>query len=413
MRWPQYLDPLRGRNFRRLYIGQSVSVFGDGLTPVAITFAVLGLTGSATDLGLVLAAQSLPLAALSLAGGVWGDRLRREWVMMISDVIRAAAQGLVALLLLSHSAHIWQLALLFAIYGAAEAFFRPAAGALIPQIVQADQLQEANALMGISENFGWMVGPGVAGILVAFIGPGGAIAIDAATFVVSAGFLAILRAPPLERTRQPETFVHELRDGWREVWSRTWLWTMMLRTGLVLFIVIAPFQVLGPLALRQHGHGAEAWGLITGLFSAGMLLGGALALRYKPRRPMVTVCYTGLTALLAPFVVGMGGGVEALAVAMVLRGVAIGVLVTIWNTTLQREIPDEALARVTAWDWMTSLALWPIGLAIAGPVAEAVGVTNACWLSFFVGAAGAIWALFVKDVWRLQSPAAEPAAKEA
>jgi MFS family permease len=143
-----------------------------------------------------------------------------------------------------------------------------------------------------------------------------------------------------------------------------------------------------------------------------MLLGGAMALRYKPRRPMVTVCYTGLTALLAPFVVGMGGGVEALSVAMVLRGVAIGVLVTIWNTTLQREIPDEALARVTAWDWMTSLALWPIGLAIAGPVAEAVGVTNACWLSFFVGTAGAIWALFVKDVWRLQAPAAAAAPKQ-
>ncbi len=413
MRWPQYLDPLRGRNFRRLYIGQSVSVFGDGLTPVAITFAVLDLTGSATDLGLVLAAQSLPLAALALVGGVWGDRLRREWVMMISDIIRAAAQGLVALLLLTHAAHIWQLALLFAIYGAAEAFFRPAAGGLVPQIVEAERLQEANALMGISENFGWMVGPAVAGILIAFIGPGGTIAIDAATFVVSAGFLAVLHAPPLERTRKPQTFVRELHDGWREVWSRTWLWTMMLRTGLVLFLVIAPFQVLGPLALRQHGHGAAAWGAVTALFSAGMLVGGAVALRYKPRRPMVTVCYTGLMALLAPFVVGMGGGAEALALVMFLRGVAIGILVTIWNTTLQREIADEALARVTAWDWMTSLALWPAGLAVAGPLADTMGVTNACWLSFFVGAAGAVWVLFVKDVWRMRASAPAAAADQA
>ncbi len=410
MRWPHYLDPLRGRNFRRLYIGQSVSVLGDGLTPVAITFAVLDLTGSGTDLGLVLAAQVLPLAALALVGGVWGDRLRREWVMMISDLVRAVAQGLVALLLLTHAAHIWQLALLFAIYGAAEAFFRPAAGGLLPQIVETEHLQEANALIGISENVGWMVGPAVAGILIAFIGPGGTIAIDAGTFLVSAAFLAILHAPPLERTRKPQTFVRELRDGWREVSSRTWLWTMMLRTGLVLFLVIAPFQVLGPLALRQHGHGAAAWGAVTALFSAGMLVGGAVALRYKPRRPMVTVCYTGLTALLAPFVVGMGGGAEALAVVMFLRGVAIGILVTIWNTTLQREIADEALARVTAWDWMTSLALWPAGLAVAGPLADAMGVTNACWLSFFIGAAGAVWVLLVKDVWRMRASA--PAAAE-
>ena len=361
----------------------------------------------------MLAAQSLPLAALSLIGGVWGDRLRREWVMMISDLIRAAAQGLVAMLLLTHAAHIWQLALLFAIYGAAEAFFRPAAGALIPQIVETDHLQEANALMGISENFGWMVGPAVAGILIAVIGPGGTIAIDAGSFLVSAGFLAILHAPPLERTRKPQAFIRELREGWHEVWSRTWLWTMMLRTGLVLFIVIAPFQVLGPLALRQQGHGAAAWGLITGLFSAGMLMGGGVALRYKPRRPMVTVCSTGFVALLAPFVVGMGGGDVALALVMVLRGLAIGILVTIWNTTLQREIADEALARVTAWDWMTSLALWPAGLAVAGPLADAMGVTNACWLSFIVGAAGAVWVLFVKDVWRLRSPATAAAAEQA
>ena len=164
---------LKLRDYRNVFIAQSVSVFGDGITPVALTFAVLDLTGSGTDLGLVLAAQSLPLASLALVGGVWADRLPRAALMVSSDLIRAAVQAMAALLLLTGTAHIWQLAVLAALHGSAEAFFRPAAGAIIPQIVPTPRLQQANALMGMSDNFGWMVGPAVAGTLVAVIGPGG------------------------------------------------------------------------------------------------------------------------------------------------------------------------------------------------------------------------------------------------
>ncbi len=178
-------------------------MFGDGITPVALTFAVLGLTGSATDLGIVLAAQSLPLAALALVGGVWADRLPRAAMMVASDLIRAAVQITAAVLLLTGTAHVWQLAVLAACHGAAEAFFRPAAGALIPQIVPASLLQRANALMGMSDNFGWMVGPAVAGTLVAVIGSGGAIAVDGVTFLVSASFLATLHVPAVVRSEPP------------------------------------------------------------------------------------------------------------------------------------------------------------------------------------------------------------------
>jgi MFS family permease len=225
---------LHERNFRSLFLGQSVSVLGDGITPVAITFAVLDLTGSPTDLGLVLAAQSVPLAAFALIGGVWADRLRRERVMLVSDIVRACVQATVAALLLSGRAQIWQLMVLLAVYGTAEAFFRPAWGGLLPQLVPMQRLQEANALMGISDNFGWLVGPAIAGTLIAALGPGGAIAIDAGTFVVSAAFLATIVAPPLERRRKPAAFLAELRKGWYEVRSRRWLWVMLLRTCLVL-----------------------------------------------------------------------------------------------------------------------------------------------------------------------------------
>jgi len=404
------LGLLRIRDFRNVFLAQSISVFGDGITPVALTFAVLDLTGSATDLGLVLAAQSLPLAALALVGGVWADRLPRAALMVTSDLVRAAVQITGAVLLLTGAAQIWQLAVLAAIHGAAEAFFRPAAGAIMPQLVPADRLQQANALMGLSDNFGWMVGPAVAGTLVALIGAGGAIAVDGATFLVSAAFLISVRVPAIVRSAAVKGFLDELRDGWHEVRSRTWLWVMLLRASLLLCIVIAPFQVLGPLGLLAQGHTAAAWGVIQAVFSAGMLGGAAIALRYKPRRPMVLVCLTGTTAVAAPLTLALGGGALSLGVVYGLRGIAVGLLVAIWNTTLQTKIQGEALGRVTAWDWMASLALWPAGLAVAGPLAQAFGVTALCWVSAGLGLVASLWVLLVKDVWRLRPAAALAAA---
>jgi MFS family permease len=396
---------LRSRDFRNVFLAQSVSVFGDGITPVALTFAVLGLTGSGTDLGIVLACQSIPLVLLALVGGVWADRLPRARLMVTSDLVRAAVQLVGAVLLLSGAAQIWQLAVLAALHGAAEAFFRPAAGALLPQIVPAARLQQANALMGMSDNFGWMVGPAVAGMLVGLIGAGGAIAIDSVTFLVSAAFLTTLRVPAVLKTEAARGFFDELRKGWHEVKSRTWLWVMLLRVCLVLFIVIAPFQVLGPLGLIEEGYGAVAWGWLQAVFSGGMIVGMLIAMRYRPRRPMITVTLTGATAVAAPLALAIFGDPWTLGVIYGLRGVSVGILVAVWTTTLQTQIPKESLGRVTAWDWMASLALWPVGLAVAGPLAQAFGVTPMCWVTGILGLFAAFWVLFVKDVWRLR-PAA-------
>ncbi len=397
---------LRSHDFRNVFLAQSVSVFGDGITPVALTFAVLGLTGSGTDLGLVLAAQSIPLVALALVGGVWADRLPRAAIMVSSDLVRATVQLTAAALLLTGAVQIWQLALLAALHGAAEAFFRPAAGAILPQIVPAPRLQQANALMGMSDNFGWMVGPAVAGVLVAVIGVGGSIAVDGATFLVSAAFLAAVRVPAVVKTETSRGFVAELRKGWHEVKSRTWLWVMLLRVCLVLFIVIAPFQVLGPLGLLEEGYGAATWGWLQAVFSGGMIGGMLIALRFRPRRPMITVALTGSTAVAAPLALALFRDPWILGVVYVLRGVSVGILVAVWNATLQTQIPRESLGRVTAWDWMASLALWPVGLAVAGPLAERFGVFTTCWITGIVGLFAAYWVFLVKDVWRLRPAAA-------
>lgn len=350
----------------------------------------------------MLAAFALPMVLFTLVGGVWSDRLRREWVIIASDLIRFLTMAVIAALLLSGRAQVWSLALLGFVYGCGDAFFFPAYAALIQQLVPPERLQEANALRGIADGFGWFVGPSISGILVALVGAGGTLGLDASTFLVSAGFLLTLRVPALLRTRAPATFFAELRDGWREVRSRTWLWVMMLRAMLVLFVTIAPLQVLGPLAITARHESPALWGLMVGLFSLGMLGGGLIALYYRPRRPMVTVALCGTTASAPMIALALQlARVELLAVWL-LRGIAIGVLSAVWDTTLQRRIASESMARVSSWDWMTSGGLWPLGLVLAGPIAQLMGISAALWLSAGLGIALSLWVLLVKDVWRLR-----------
>ena len=204
MRLPARLDVLRLRNFRNLFIGETVSLIGDGLFPVALTFGVLDLRHSGTDVGIVLAAFAVPMVLFTLIGGVWADRLRREWVMIASDLVRFVTMAVIAALLLGDHAEVWSLALLGFLYGCGDAFFFPAYTALIQQIVPRDRLQEANALRGVADGFGWFVGPAVSGILVALIGAGGTLGLDALTFLVSAAFLLTLRVPALVRTVAPD-----------------------------------------------------------------------------------------------------------------------------------------------------------------------------------------------------------------
>ena len=180
---------------------------------------------------------------------------------------------------------------------------------------------------------------------------------------------------------------------------------MLLRVCLVLFIVIAPFQVLGPLGLREEGYGAAAWGWLQAVFSAGMIVGMLIAMRYRPKRPDDHRDADGSTAVAAPLAMAIFGDPWVLGVVYSLRGVSVGILVAVWNTTLQTQIAKESLGRVTAWDWMSSLALWPVGLAVAGPLAQAFGVTTMCWVTGSLGLFAAFWVLLVKDVWRLR-PAA-------
>jgi hypothetical protein len=364
------------RSFRLLFSGQAVSTFGDRLVPVALAFAVLDLTGSVTDLGIVMAAQSVPLVAFVLIGGVWADRLPRQLVMLVSDAIRAVAQGLGALLLLTGTAHVWELAALQAVYGTAAAFFGPASTALVPETVGDADLQEANALLGMSTNVTAVLGPATAGAIVATIGPGWGLAIDAATFILSAGFLSVLRVPARAAGKRSSA-LRELRDGWRAFASRTWLSLTVAFFALFIGFCLGPLLVLGPAVARQALGGAGAWAAIATAMGLGAFLGGLIGLRWRPRYPLraafliFLVSGPPLFALLA-----LHAPVPLIVAVAMIDGASGTLFNTLWFTALQQDVPAEELSRVSSWDYLGSLVLLPVGQGLSGPVAAALGVSR-------------------------------------
>lgn len=404
------LGVLADRQFRRYFLGQTTSWLGDGLLPVAISFAVLDLTGSASDLGLVLAVRIVPVVVFILVGGVWADRLPRQWVMIGSDVVRGATQALLAALLLTGSAELWHLLVLQALYGTAEAFWRPASTALLPSIVPDERLQQANSLLAVAVNGSYTVGPAVAGLLVATAGAGFAIAVDAATFAVSTAALLTLHVPPLQRPAEKPSFVTELREGWQEVVARTWLWVVISWASVFLMLVIAPLMVLGPVVADDELGGAADWGLIAASSGIGVVVGSLAAGRLRPERPMfVAVILSSLSALFAVSL-GLALPVVVIAAAAFLEGLGHGMFEVIWITALQQRVTPAALARVSAYDALGSFVFMPIGLAIAGPAADALGTQEALIGVAAFAVVSSVLVAFLPAVrgFRFRSPAYAP-----
>jgi MFS family permease len=366
------LRTLQERNFRLLWVGQTTSALGDSFIPVALAFAVIDLTGSRSDLGFVLMAGVIPRVGLVLVGGVWADRLRRQVVMLSADATRCITQALVAAVLLSGSARIWHLIVLSAAYGAATAFFSPAETGLIPATVAPEGLQQANALMGLSRSAAWVIGPAVSGGLVALSSPGWAFAVDAGSFAVSAASLALLAVPAMETVARTR-FFEELREGWHELRRRTWVWSSVLYFGLW-NLAVAPVWVLGPFVAARSLGGASAWGVIATCAAIGSVLGGTLALRLAPSRPLL-VGYVALTAMaLEPAALARPFPVYVVAATALVGVSTLSLANTLWQTTLQAHVPVARLSRVSAYDWLGSLVFTPIGYAVAGPLSNAIGV---------------------------------------
>jgi MFS family permease len=370
--------------FRLLFWGQALSVVGDRITPVAIAFAVLGL-GSATDLGIVMAAGGLPFALFALVGGVVSDRVGRREVMLASDVARSVCQTLVAALLLTGTAEVWMLVVLSFIYGISAALFMPALVGLIPQTVTSERLQEANALLAMTRSVANVGGPVVAGVLIAVAGSGEAIAVDAATFVASA--LCLVRLHPLAPAAQAaaagaESFLDGLRAGWREVRSRAWLsWGLVAISAYHVFVLPA-VVVLGPALAERDLDGASSWAAIIACFGVGSILGNVLAMRLPLRRPVLMAAAALVGASTQAGIIGSGLGTVGIAGLEAIAGVCAALFFTLWDLSIQEQVAPQSVSRVSAYDFTVSMGLQPLGLAVCGPIAAAIGLhATLRWMS--------------------------------
>jgi MFS family permease len=409
MRATGRFGPLTERPFRLLWIGRTGSSLGDSLVVVAIPFAVLRIGGSATGLGAVLAAYTLGRAAFVMAGGVWADRLPRRAVMIGADLVRFGTQATTAALLFAHSLQVWELAVLQATAGAAGGFFMPASTALVPRTISAGRLQQANALLSLSQSVTSIFGPAVSGAIVATAGPAWVFVIDAGTFLFSVAFLFALRVED-QFAAARKRFWHDLADGWHEVRRIRWLTAGFL--GFALGNVgIGMYFVLGPLVAREHLGGAAAWGAILTAGAIGGVVGGLLAYRFRPQRPVATafgVWSLGIAptlALIPPLPVAAIMAANGLFTASVIVGN------TLWETSLQREVQPERLARVGSIDWMLSLCLMPAGQALAGPISTSIGVRGTLLLAGgLMCVPNLLVVAFVREVRQVRRPeVADPA----
>ncbi len=368
--------PLRRRDFRLVYFAATISVVGDRFAFVALPFAVLALGGSLGDVGLIVAAETAARGVFLLFGGVIADRLRRSRVMVAADLLRAVCQASLATLIITDHAGLPLLIGLQALHGAASAFFDPASTGLIAEVVPSEELQPANAQLSISRGLATTVGPAIAGLLIVWISPGVALAVDAASFVLSAAFLVLVttRERPADERDPEQRMLHDLRVGFRELVVRPWLLMIMLASGVSLMAILGTLAVLGPeVALRSLG-GADSWGLVISAFGLGSVLGGIVALRVPARRQLRAIFAVALVTVPGIALLAVPAPIAVLALAMLAAGIAMTYAATVYEVVLQSWIPPAVMARVASYDWLVTTVLSSIGLVLAGRIAELIGV---------------------------------------
>jgi MFS family permease len=365
-------SPLRIPAFRYQFFAQATSVVGSTLSPVALSLGVLQLTGSAHQFSLVLAASSVPIVLFVLIGGVWADRLPRHKVMVTADLICAATQTSIGLMLVTGSFHLWLAVVAQFLTGTALAFYYPSINGLTAHNVPAERLQRANAMLSLTRSVAGSVGPLVAAVLVIAGDAGEALLFDAFTFIVSAFLLSRLSVPSARDGLATGTrFVTDLVSGFREVTSRSWVWSSIL-SFMVGHLATALLLVLGPLLLSQRGRSQIEWGALIAALSVGQILGDLIALRIRPGRPLVLSRLAESLAASVPFALALNTPGWVVVAAAVPAGVALTLPDALWFTALQQHLPAEALSRVSSYDWLGSLSLRPIGYLCAGALATTI-----------------------------------------
>jgi hypothetical protein len=368
------LGPFTGRNFRVFYAGYATSLLGSAMSAIALTFAVLDSGGGPADLGFVFAANVVPQVLVMLAGGVLADRVGRRPVMLVTDSVRLAVQGTLAAALFTGRPPVWLFIALAAMLGTGEGIFNPALGGLRAEIAPRDRLPDANALLSVAQSGATVIGPALAGILIAVTSPAVVIAVDAASFGVSVVSLSLLAIPAASKPAQSPW--RDLADGWQQFSAQTWLWLTTVQFALFNLFTWAPYLLLGPIMARQYLGGAGAWGVISAGYALGSVLTGVALVGRRPRRLLV-VAVTGTFGYGLPcLLLAVRAPGYAVAAGALLAGTGSAIFNTYWTTALQQQVPAQMLGRTTAFALTGSYALGSMGYAVIGTLASLVGATR-------------------------------------
>ncbi|MFB6838671.1 MFS transporter [Streptomyces sp. NPDC056361] len=368
-----------GRNYVLLTAATIVTNLGANGALIATTWAVFDAGGDPGDVGLVAMARFLPLVLFLLIGGAVADRIPRHRVMVAANALNCVSQAAFAALVLSGQAQIWQMMALTALCGTGQAFFNPAAEAMLMASVTGEQASRAFAVYRMAMHGASIGGAALGGALVAFVGPGWVLAIDALAFAVAGGLRAFLDVKGIPERAPSGGLFADLREGWQEFIGRPWLWSIVAQFSVVVALIGAVDSVFGPLVARDHLGGSQPWGLALAAYGVGTVAGAVLMTRWKPRRLLFvgTLCVFPIALPSAALAVPLDAA--GLTVAMFVSGMAIEVFGVSWMTTMHQEIPEDKLSRVSAYDWFGSTALLPLSTALAGPAETAFGRSQALW----------------------------------
>jgi MFS family permease len=381
------LAPLRIPSFRLLLAGRTVNALGNSFAPIALAFAVLDLTGSASDLGLVVGVRMLVNVCFLLFGGALADRLPKNLLMVGSCIAAAGTQGVVAALVLTDAATVPLLIALSAVNGMVSAMSMPASSAIVPQLVPPDLRQQANGLGRLLFNGAAVIGAPIGGIVVAAVGPGWGIAVDAVTFLLAAICFALVKIPaPVRAGDEPAlesvttpvaqkrgNILVDLREGWSAFISRTWLWVVVAGFCVLNATWSGALFVLGPV-IADDTIGRQAWGFVLAAETAGMIIGAIVAMRLRLRRLLFFGVVCCALEALPVIVLGVNPHLGVLLAAAFVAGLAVEQFGIAWETTMQEHVPQDKLARVYSYDMVGSWVAIPIGQIAVGPISEAIGV---------------------------------------
>jgi MFS family permease len=390
------------RDFRLLLADRLLAPAAYGFSLVGVSFAVLHATGSTFDLSLVLAAQILPSLIFTLAGGVVADRIRPQLVIIAGNLMIALGEGTFGILVLAGHPRLWQMIALETVTGTGMAIFYPASQALLPRLVPGGLLQQASTISRMAMNGGQMAGAALAGLAVTAFGPGWALLACGTGMLGTVPLMLSLRVTAHERV-QESSMLRDLREGWSEFRSHTWLWVIVAQFGVILMAWYGSFEVLGPVVALAHLSGAAGWGAITASESIGLIVGGLVSLKFTPRRPMLFVVVIGGAIALSPVSLAGPWPLPLVCLASLALGITMEIMMVQWTVALARNIPPRIQARVSSYDALGSVLAMPAGALVAGPIASVIGVSATQYSAAALIIGVSLLALIPRDIRQMRA----------